>query len=268
MSDSSNSFQPGIWPTIATICGLALLVSLGTWQTSRFLTKRDREAKREERTTQPPIEIDSLAQFEREENDKRRAKVRGELDTSTTIAVKHRHYNGDPGVWILQPLHLAAGDGVVLVNRGWIPFEHHRTRLDEYGNDPIDGPLSGLVHRLPQVIDEKDNRRKIEAGKLEVEGTTTDWDTVDIPAMYDALSADTPDAPVYLVLDETHTTGRYPIASVSHVIEPYLTSGRHLSYALFWYAVALALLGLYLAAGFGALGSYQRGRPRRAADPD
>ncbi|MFB6372965.1 MAG: SURF1 family protein [Bradymonadaceae bacterium] len=263
MSSSSTTFQPGIWPTVGTVVGLALLLSLGTWQTSRNLAKKEREAVRDERTTQPPIAVDSLTQIERDEHDKRRARLQGRLDTSTKIIVKHRTEGDDPGVWLLQPFELAGGDGVVLVNRGWIPFHLAKDGLEQFGNDHLDGPLNGLIHRLPEVIADQDNRRRLEQGGLSVEGTTSEWDTIDITTMYEALSAPTPDAPIYVVLDETHTGERYPIASIKHVTEPYLTSGRHLSYAVFWYMVALALVGLYVASGFGALQSRQRGRPKR-----
>lgn len=264
MSQDSTTFQPGVWPTVGTIVGLALLISLGSWQTSQYLAKEEREAIRAERTDKPPLEVDSLAQIEKATNDKRRTRLQGAVETSTKIIVKHRTEGDDPGVWLLQPFELAAGDGIVLVNRGWIPFEKARDGLEEFGNEPLREPVTGLIHRLPQVIEEEQHRRKLENGALTVEGATTEWDTVDITAMYDALSGSTPEVPVYVVLDDSHTTGRYPIASVKHVTEPYLTSGRHLSYALFWFAVAIALLGIYLAAGFGALQSRERGRPRRA----
>ena len=233
-------------------------MSLGSWQTSRFLEKKERETVRDARLQKPPAEIESLEELLAEDHAYRKATLRGRLDTSTNILIKHRHYEGNPGSWLLQPLRFAEGDGVILVNRGWLPFQKANEAIDEYATADAEA-YTGLIHRLPKVVADEDNRKAVAAGKLTVAGQTTRWDTIDVTTLYDALSAPAPDEPLLLVLDEKHSGAPYPRASYDHVTEPYLTSGRHLSYAAFWFAVALALAGLYLAAGFGALGSHKRG---------
>ncbi len=263
MSDDSRTFEMGAWPTLWALVGLAILVGLGSWQTSRYLDKRDREQLLAERSERPPLETASLSALEREANAHRSVRLRGELQPDTKIVVKHRTYNGDPGVWLLQPFELADG-GRVLVNRGWFPFEMARDELADQGNSPLEGPATGLLHRLPKVVADEDRRAELDSQEASLAGRTTDWDTLDVTAMYEHLPGPAPETPVVVVLDDSHAGERYPIATTEHVTEPYLTSGRHLSYALFWFAVAIALVAMYLASGFGALGSRRRGRPRRA----
>ncbi len=263
MSDDSTTFEIGLWPTIWMLVGLAMLLSLGTWQTSRYLDKKERENLLDERADEPPLEVSSLESLDPDEHAQRNVRLRGEAQTGTNLVIKHRTYNGDPGVWVLQPFELADG-GTLLVNRGWFPFEMARENLDELAASAIDGEPTGLLHRLPKVIPDDELRQSLESGQTDLTGRATEWETLDVEAMYDHLPGPTPESPLLVVLDDTHTGGRYPIATTEHVTEPYLTSGRHLSYAVFWYAVAVALVAMYLAAGFGALGSHRRGQPKRA----
>lgn len=263
MSDDSKTFEMGLWPTFWMLVGLAMLLSLGTWQTSRYLDKKQRETLLEQRAAEPTLEVDSLESLDPDEHAQRSVRLRGEVGTETNLVIKHRTYNGDPGVWVLQPFEFADG-GTILVNRGWFPFEMARENLDELADSPIRGEPTGLLHRLPKVVADDEQRQKLDGAQPDLAGRTTEWETIDVESMYEHLPAPTPESPLLVVLDETHTGERYPIATTDHVTEPYLTSGRHLSYALFWYAVAIALVAMYLAAGFGALGSHRRGRPKRA----
>lgn len=262
-SDTNRTFQIGLWPTLATAVGLILLASLAIWQTRQYSEKKSREEVRDRRVKQPPAELSSVNDLDDELN-YRRVEFRGELDTSTHILIKHRSYEGDPGSWLVQPLELEGTDEVILVNRGWIPFQKAKEEaaVARYASPPDERPLVGLLYRYPTVIAEDDNRRKLESGELNVRGERTDWDSFDVSALYDELDAPTPDRPWVVVLAPDHSGDRYPIASYAHITKPYMTSERHFGYALFWFAVAVALVAIYLAAGFGALGSHPRGRGR------
>jgi surfeit locus 1 family protein len=266
----SRRFEWRFWPTVGTIVGFALLVGLGTWQTSRYFQKTERERLRAERIEKPPLELRSLEALESPSPNYRRVRIEGEVDTSTTIVFRHRFHEGNPGVWVAHPLRLAEGDGVVLVNRGWVPMQRAREGLDEL---PAlgSGPFQGLIYELPQVIAEEEMRRKLESGEVELLGTTTRWDTFDVGGIYARLEASTPTRPLAFVLDDAHSGDPYPIASTSHTTESYLTPTRHLSYAIFWFSVAIALVAMYVAAGLGVLKSERRGqfRPEDAAgEPD
>jgi cytochrome oxidase assembly protein ShyY1 len=270
MADEADArFSIGWIPTLATTAGLVLLVSLGVWQTNQYLEKKRRETLQNRRVEREPVPITGLDDLNREDLDYRRAANSGTLDRETRIVVKHRHYDGDPGSWLVQPLELPDGRGQILVNRGWIPFQEAKGSIDPYAAAPDDPRLVGLLYRLPDVAEDVEKRRAFKEQELSVEGKRTDWDSFDATAIYDELERPTPTAPWVLVLAPRHSGSPYPIASYDHVTQPFLTSTRHLGYAVFWYTLASALVGIYVAAGFGALRSRRRGRakvPNREED--
>lgn len=261
MSREESSFSIGVWPSAAVAVGLALFLGLGTWQWGRYQAKREREQLREERIDEPPVEIDSLSAWREAAIDYRNVEITGEFDAETRIVVEQRTHDGNPGAWLLQPFRFERGDGAILVNRGWIPFEKARESIDPYASGE-QGTFVGLGHRVREPVADDSIRSEIEEGEMEVRGATTRWHSFDVPAMYDALGDDVPDGPTVALLGPDHSGDPYPIASYDYVTEPYLTADRHLSYSLFWYTVAIALVGIYLAAGFGALRSERRGRAK------
>ena len=69
-----------------------------------------------------------------------------------------------------------------------------------------------------------------------------DWYRRDVPAMAKALHADRP-APIFMMLESPapHGPGPQPAPLPAEI------PNRHLEYALTWYGLALALLGVYIA---------------------
>jgi cytochrome oxidase assembly protein ShyY1 len=265
----AGSFEFKFWPTIGTLVGLSLLVALGTWQFSRYQQKLQTEQLREARTQKPPVDVRSIDDLDSQKMHFRTARLHGSPDEETRLLVKHRFYNGDPGMWVLQPIELEAG-GVVLANRGWIPFKDAEGRVDTLPSLG-DGPYIARMYRREPVIADEPMRRALQQGDVTIRGNTTWWESFDVEGFYRDLPDPTPPENLVAVLSKSHSGIPYPIASTGHVGEPYLTSGRHLSYAVFWYAVGLALLAMYVANGFGALKSpkrRQRPRNRRSRDSD
>jgi len=257
----TRGFSMGWIPTLASLAGLTLLLALGAWQTNEYFDKKRRETLQNHRVDEKPISLRSLEELGDELN-YRRVRVDGRIQSETQIIIKHRHHSGDPGSWLVQPLQLPEDDGRLLVNRGWIPFQRAKRDLGRYASPPADSQLVGLLYRLPDNVADDAKRRQLAGGTEGLAGRRTDWDTFDASAIYGALDGSTPDDPWVLVLAPRHTGDPYPVASYEHVTEPYMTSTRHLGYAVFWYTVALALAGIYLAAGFGALRSRPRGSGR------
>lgn len=250
-------FQLRLWPTLGTVVGLSILISLGTWQLSRYLEKIELEAQRSERLDEDIVEASSLADFEAGAGAYNAVAVRGQLDPRYTFLFKHRVHDGKPGYWLGGVLRFAEGDGAVLVNRGWV----HREHIDEIANrePPANTRVYlGLNHAPNRIVADTAMRQGLASGAVELQDAVTEWDTYDLEAIAGALPFETPDDPSIMVLGPDHSRDPYPIASFDYVTAPYLTSERHLSYVLFWYATAIALLAMYLGAGFGYLGSKRR----------
>jgi surfeit locus 1 family protein len=250
-------FRLRLWPTVGTLVGLAILVSLGTWQTNRFIEKLDVETERDARLGAEPIQIRSLADFEQRAASFRPVALLGELDPDYAFLFNHRVHDGTPGYWLGGVLRFADGDGAVLVNRGWV---HRDEALRVAKAPPPTGTdrYRGLVHVPRRVVADTHMRERLDTGQSALDGEPTEWDTYDIEAINDALPHTMPDEPAIVVFGPEQTLHPYPIASFEHVTAPFMTSERHLGYAVFWYTTALALLAMYLAAGFGYIGSQRR----------
>ncbi|MFW5967894.1 MAG: SURF1 family protein, partial [Persicimonas sp.] len=241
-SNLLDRFRPRLWPTLFTLLGLAILLSLGTWQAGRYFEKLEIEEERDRWAEKDPIEIGSLSEFEARAEPFRRVELRGRLDADRTFLFKHRTHDEKPGGWIGSVLQFEEGDGAVLVNRGWV----HRERFDEIGDRaPPDEPATyvGLVHQPDDIIADDQMRRRLDEG-LELDEKITEWDTLDLTAISSALPYKAPDTPTIVMLGSEHSEEPFPIASHEYVTEPYLTSERHLGYATFWYTTALALLAM------------------------
>ena len=255
------TFRPKPLVTLGAFVGILLLCGLGTWQLTRYRQKVALEEVREKNVQLAPVAVSSLAQLQG--LNYRRISVSGQLLPAYSVLFKHRTYKQLPGFWLVQPLRLDGG-GVLLVNRGWLPFdrgvelaERERTSAPSYRT------LTGLFYVLPQNLPDFQMRQRLKAAPQGLQGSLTQWDRYDLSGVYDALPYDHLQAPGVLVLEATGQEKTYPLPSTAYVTKPYMTSDRHMSYFIFWYTCAAALLGLYLAASFGVIGSFgKRQRPQ------
>ena len=258
----TRRFHPRLVPTLATLLGLAILLALGTWQLSRTFEKQETERLQKERGDGEPLRLHSLAQIEGQLDalNYRRVVLSGTLDPTRSFLVKHRHYEGRPGDWLVTPLRLADGSGSVLVNRGWMPRQVRDEVAPARAHDALSGDFEGVFYALPQNISDPNPR------PLAGSAVVTEWHSLDVASMHERLDGAHPSRPALVVLDrvepgaerarEVHAD--FPVPSVDHITKPYMTSERHMGYAAFWYTTALALVCLYLAAAFGLIGSKRR----------
>ena len=237
--------------------GLAILISLGTWQLGRYQEKLESEARRDRRAEQPPLELKSLADHSLAELDYRTLTLAGTLDTSHTVLFKHRQYQKRPGYWLASPLVFEDGSAV-MVNRGWVPFDQGPELAKELSQSPREGRFTGLFYILPQNITDARTRQEIANGKLSIKDDLTQWNSYDIAGVQDAMPHKLPDVPAVLILDESHNGAPFPLSSIETLTKPYMTSERHLGYSAFWYTTGGVLLLLWLAGSSGLVGSYRR----------
>lgn len=222
-------FRPTLWPTLLTIPALLTLVALGNWQMERFAWKRELLATLEAQLGQPSVILPaSIAAPEAWEF--RRVRVEGVFLHAKEMHLSGRARRGVPGVEVVTPLRRADGS-VILVNRGWVPLAEQdpAARPDGYlvGGQTVEGvlrtekpkgwltppnePANGLWFRLSLA----------EMGKWVDEG---------------------PVLPVFLEASPSGVPGRYPAGKAPEVDLP----ENHLGYAITWYALAVALVLIYL----------------------
>ncbi|OCW55623.1 SURF1 family protein [Hoeflea olei] len=214
---------------------LAILVSLGTWQVKRLFWKEDLLAAIESRSHAAPIDVAGIeaAIAAGEPIDYRAARAEG-----TFLNDRERHFfatfGGRSGYYVYTPLALDDGR-FLFVNRGFVPYDRKEasTRPDSLvtGRQQITGLARARLDEKPSfMVPEND-----EAGNIFY------WKDLDRMA----ASVDLPAAkvlPFFLDADATPVPGGLPEGGVTVIDLP----NNHLQYAITWYGLALALVGVSL----------------------
>jgi surfeit locus 1 family protein len=108
---------------LATLAGIALAARLGFWQLDRAHQKIALQASLEARSREPVLDASTLARspLAAEAQHYRRVSLRGRWLVERTVFLDNRQMDGKVGFFVVTPLALVPGSGVVLVQRGWAP---------------------------------------------------------------------------------------------------------------------------------------------------
>jgi surfeit locus 1 family protein len=221
------AFRPRLVPTLIALPLLLTLLGLGTWQVQRLQWKQALIDERDAALAQPPLTLTSSTspgalRF-------RRAEATGTFLHERELHLGPRVHDGKAGLHALTPLRLADG-GLLLVNRGWVP---------EAARDPgtrPDGQVGGEVTVTGVVM----AYGPPNAFTPDNDATANTWYTIDLDAMSRAVGA--PLLPVVLAADATPVPGGLPVGGQGR---PELRN-QHLQYAITWYALAVALVVIYV----------------------
>jgi surfeit locus 1 family protein len=230
-----------LWPGIATLVGVAFLVALGNWQMHRLAWKEGLIAAIAERAHAAPVPLKTAEDraAASEDVEYTRVAVSGQFLNDREIHLYALDETGEPGFDVITPLRL--GDGsIVLVNRGFVPNELKDPGRRTAGELSGEVSVTGLL-RHPDVhgmfIPANDVARNI-------------WYWRDIDAMAAAAGGgDAPSVHRFIVDAEAAPAppGGWPKGGVTRLELP----NRHLEYALTWYGLAAALVGVFLAFAAG-----------------
>lgn len=217
----------------AAVIGTVILVSFGFWQVQRLTAKQALIAQLEARQHAPVTGVPSEAEWrslEPDDYEYRHVAVVGTYQTAQSALV----YRGGspnapgegPGYHVITPLRLPDGS-TILVNRGFVPQD----KADEARANVPDGAVSvtGLM-RSPEA------RNTFTPADEPQKGV---WYTRD-PASIAAQSKLTHVAPFTVDADADPKAKGWPRPGATVVDIP----NNHLSYALTWFGLALALVGV------------------------
>jgi len=151
MSISGWQFKPQLWPTLAAVAVIALMLSLGDWQLSRAREKEARQVQHEQTSQQPTIALPSTpVRFE--DFQFRQVEARGVYVPLHTIYLDNKIVRGVVGYQVITPLRLdepGANNNAsamhVLVNRGWVAAGSDRSRLPQIPTPAGQVIVSGIV---------------------------------------------------------------------------------------------------------------------------
>lgn len=221
-------FRPRLVPTLMAVCGVVLLLGLGTWQLFRLAEKNAINEFRAARASAPAVElpahIDNLADWEF-----RRVRLTGTFLNDRELFLNARSLRGNTGYEIVTPLVREAGPPV-LVNRGFVPYDRKDPASRAAGEPKGVVTIEGVLRTEPRkgwLMPDNDAVRNV-------------WFWYDLPAM--AKAAGVPDAaPFYIEAGPEPNPGGIPVGGQTQVQLP----NNHLGYALTWYALAIALAVIY-----------------------
>ena len=226
-----TGFRPRLWPTVFTIPTVLVLLALGTWQVQRLYWKEGLIAQRQAGLAAPTAPWAEAAG-----NPGaflwHRVSARGRFLHDRELVLAARSMNGNPGYHIVTPFESAAGPAL-LVDRGWVPLDRKDPAARTDGQVAGEVTVGGILrpgHRPSWLT--PDNRPE-----------TNFWFWVDLPAMARAAGLEgSAIADVYLEADATPNPGGFPIGGQTRTELP----NDHLQYAITWYALAVALVVIYV----------------------
>jgi surfeit locus 1 family protein len=220
-----------LWPTLAVLPAVAVLLGLGTWQVQRLAWKTDLIGRAEAGLAAPPAALPA-AGTDLAALDFRRVTAQGAYLHDSAFAFGLSASGGEPGGRLVTPLRLDDGR-VLLVDRGWLPEDllppDVPQGLRPSGQVTLEGVArwrgGGLDRGWMTPADQPDRRR---------------WFSWDIAAMEQASGM--PLLPVVLVLERPE--GRASLPEARRVAVDF--RNNHLGYALTWYGLAAALLVMFV----------------------
>ncbi|MFC0708918.1 SURF1 family protein [Azorhizophilus paspali] len=224
-----HRFRPGWAPSLLVVLLLPVLIGLGFWQLSRAEDKRALLAGFEARRQAEPVDPATLQAAGAPAW--QRVRLHGRFDPQHSLLLDSRTRAGRPGVELLQPFRDDSGRWLLL-NRGWLPWPDRR--IAPAFTTP-DGALAltAWVYRSPG------NPFLLE----QVAGDA--WprlvNRVDAAALWRELGRD--GLPVELRLEPgpaAYAVDWPPLA---------MSPEKHLGYAVQWFALAAALLVLFVYLG-------------------
>jgi surfeit locus 1 family protein len=233
-AELATRFRPALWPSVAAVLGVALLVSLGTWQLERLAWKEALIAHVEAGLAQPAIDLPAdLA--DPAALDYRPVRARGRFLPDAAFAFGVSARDGEPGARLVMPLLLADGR-TLLVDRGWLPQDLLPPALPKDLRSPVETVVEGVARHHGEH-----RRSYFQPADDPARGRWFGWD---LPAMAEAVGR--PLLPIVMVAAPSPDAAPGSLPQPAPV-RPAFTN-NHLGYAITWYGLAAALAGVYLAA--------------------
>jgi len=226
--------RPIFWPTAIMLPIILFSLGLGVWQLDRREWKRDILDRIATNQAAPPMPLEELVKGDPLRREYGRVTVSGTFLHDREFYLAARSLKNKVGMQVVTPLRTDSGS-IVLFDRGWIPSEQKDPAKRAAGQLPGKVELTGIVRRTQekrQFAPDNDPAKNF-------------WFHVDVPSMR-KMAGGTPDPVLdtfFLEADATPNPGGVPVGGQTRLDIP----NDHLQYALTWFLIALAGIGVYLA---------------------
>ena len=227
----SYTFSPKLIPTVVTLLLLYLLFSLGQWQLSRAQSKESLKHQIDSRAELKPVGLNLLPGAE-EEKQFVPVAITGRFNPAKSFLLDNRVMDTFAGFNVITPFETDNGDWV-LINRGWIARTKYRADLPEFETPNEEMALSGFVRTPYEKV----------FMLAEQHYDLTRWpvivQSVNIKEIEKILGNKIKPYVVYL---DAESAGGFNRAWPAYKLD----SSKHIGYAVQWFALFCALLGIFL----------------------
>lgn len=230
--------QSLFWPTLAMLIVLGCLLGLGTWQLSRKAWKEELIETIHHRAGAEPIVLDAaVLLFKTDDLEYTPVRARGRFIPAKTMLYFAPDQRLGPGYHLYMPLETQGGD-LVIINRGFVP-ERELGAVQSRMQGPPESPTevigllrkSGTKGLFAAANDRLQNR----------------WFWRDLAGMTEHVQDGSRKSVAPFFLDALQEKGPI-VAGVGRGGATRLDlPNRHYEYAMTWYGLAAALIGVYLA---------------------
>jgi surfeit locus 1 family protein len=216
--------------TAAALIGVLVTASLGRWQLLRAAQKETLQAAMDNQQSKFVVDSDALrSAADATQLVHQRAVLKGTWVPERTVFLDNRQMNARVGFFVMTPLRLDGGAGVILVQRGWVPRHFdNRTALPEVISPPGMVQIEGHIAPPPSKL--------YEPGSPSVGPIRQNVDLVQF-----ATESGLTFLPV--TLQQTGATSEGVLREWPAVN---LGVDKHYGYAFQWFGLSALIAGLYL----------------------
>lgn len=228
------AFKPRLIPSLIAVLFVCLFISLGLWQLDRAEQKLALSQQYEQRIIAQPLDLAATGK-ERLDKDAmywRPVILRGKYDIENFYLLDNKTLSGRAGNYLYARFVLADGAGV-LVNRGWLPQNLDRSIAPTFLTPEQELILTGVIKPPPrsvllgQHVPEQltPNVTRVQEVVIDNIAQENDWQLM----------------PYIVRLEPPAPDGLHRIWQ-----KPGFGRDKHLGYAFQWFAMATALILIYL----------------------
>ncbi len=226
--------KPWIFVTPFVLLAALAMTRLGFWQLDRLKQRRAFNAQVLAQIDQPPLNLsaDTLPD-DWQALTFRTLIVEGTFDFENQVVLGNQEHAGQLGVHLITPLQVADLSLILMVDRGWVPYEDWQSNALTKYNQPGKVRVRGMLVAAQGNYGIKD----CIAEGIDPALTPELW-CVDTAYLSDKMSVNLP--PVYLIQAPSEgETDSLPYRALPQIE---ITEGPHLSYAIQWFSFTVLLL--------------------------
>jgi surfeit locus 1 family protein len=229
-----RSLKFEIIPTIAYLCLLSLLLSLGAWQLRRSDEKQAFIKLEEQRLASGTLHLSANVEDDLDMLKYRHVTMIGSYDQAHQFLIDNQISDGKVGYYVLTPFILQGGNKAVLINRGWVPLNKDRSILPDVPVDELQTTIAGRINSFPSV------GIKLAGAEIPTDTWPSVVQRVDSGILAKKLGY--PLFPFQIELDQDLPGGFKREWRTATVMSP----EQHIGYAVQWFGLALTLTLIFI----------------------